>query len=576
MKYSCKLCSQIFSTKSNYNRHINKEELCINKKQLNEFIILQNTSIDELNVLVEDQNKIIQEQIVQEFVQEFVEEPVEQELKFDGIFQGREKEIRITPDKMISVFDFIKVVSGQTQPRKTWLDIKKTHKDEVVTFCNDFKFEGSGQRLTPVVNVQGMVKLLFLLPGEMAKQFRSKSAEVMIRYLGGDQELVNQLYCELIQEPIQELIQEPVEPIQELAFDGIFQGREHEIRITSNKQVSVFDFIKVVGGQANPRKTWADILKNHKEEVVTFCYNLKFPGIGQKLTPVVNVQGMVKLLFLLPGETAKQFRSKSAEVMIRYLGGDITLIDEIKAIDQEHIVNPNNIAQVFREEVVQQQKLLFNQDQINTSKRLINYYGDKRDIFYMFSFKYLEEWYVKYGMVGEVRDFYERVKQHISEFEEICFHNVLQCSNINKVESDFKETALVSMNKVKIPKKYGGNHTEIIKLSEIVTTEVIREEMYKVAGNRMIDPPPRYTYTQQIENSDSEKTKQIEYQEVTKQIECQEVTKQIECQELTKQKEIETDQERERTKQKEIELEIKRMEFEIMKLQMSKGIIIPS
>ena len=60
---------------------------------------------------------------------------------------------------------------------------------------------------------------------------------------------------------------------------------------------------------------------------------------------------MVKLLFWLPGETAKQFRSKSAEVMIRYLGGDITLIDEIKAIDQEYIINPNNIAHVFREEV---------------------------------------------------------------------------------------------------------------------------------------------------------------------------------------------------------------------------------
>ena len=139
---------------------------------------------------------------------------------------------------------------------------------------------------------------------------------------------------------------------------------------------------------------------------------------------------MVKLLFWLPGETAKQFISKSAEVMIRYLGGDITLINEIKAIDQEHLVNPNNIAQVFREEVNERNNnLLFNQDQINTSKRLINYYGDKRDIFYMFSFKYLEEWYAKFGMVGEVRDFHGRVQQHISEFEDICFHNVLQCSN---------------------------------------------------------------------------------------------------------------------------------------------------
>jgi len=62
-------------------------------------------------------------------------------------------------------------------------------------------------------------------------------------------------------------------------------------------------------------------------------------------------------------------------------------------------------------------------------------------------------------MVGEVRDFHQRVQQHISEFQDICFHNVMCCSNINKVESDFKETALVSINKVKIPK----NMVEIIQ-----------------------------------------------------------------------------------------------------------------
>jgi hypothetical protein len=174
----------------------------------------------------------------------------------------------------------------------------------------------------------------------------------------------------------------------------------------------------------------------------------------------------------------------------------------------------------------------------------------------MFSFKYLEEWYAKYGMVGEVRDFYERVQQHIAEFQDICFHNVLQCSNINKVESDFKETALVSINKVKIPKKYGGNHTEIIKLSEIVTTEVIKEEMIKVAGDRMLDPPPRYSVvTQQIENVNNGTSLEVEKERSDQE------------RERTKQKEIEC---KELTKQKEIELEMKKLEFEMIKFQMSK------
>ena len=335
---------------------------------------------------------------------------------------------------------------------------------------------------------------------------------------------------------IQETQETQLEIEQQLTFDGIFSGRESEIRITPDKQISVFDFIKVVGGQKDPYSTWQRILNEHKDEVQAFCTNLKFPGSGQRLTPVVNVQGMVKLLFWLPGELAKQFRSKSAETMIRYLGGDLTLIDEIKTIDQNHTQNPNNIAQVFREEVTN--NILFNQDQINTSKKLINYFGDKTDIFYMFSFRYIEEWYAKYGIVGEVREFHERVRQHIDEFEEICFHNIIKCSNIYKVESDFKNSALVQINKVKIPKKYGGNHTEIIKLSELVTTEIIKEEMIKVAGDRMLDPPPRYT---SIETSS-------------------ELTKQIQAKELT-------EQEREKTKQKQLELEIKKLEYEMMKFK---------
>ena len=373
---------------------------------------------------------------------------------------------------------------------------------------------------------------------------------------------------ELVVEEVVKVEENMVETPNQLIFSGIFQGREHEIRITSDKMISVFDFIKVVGGQKNPHETWKDIKKKYKNEVLGFSENLKFPGAGQKLTPVINVQGMVKLLFWLPGELAKQFRSKSAETMIRYLGGDLTLIDEIKTIDQQHIDNPNNIAQVFRDEIQPPQiQSLFNQDQINTSKQLINYFGNKNDIFYMFSFKFFENWYAKYGIVGELRELYLRIEEHKSEFNDICFHNIIQCSNIDKVESDFKDTALVKMNKVKIPKKNGGNHVEVLKLSELITTGVIRDEMIKVAGDRMLDPlPPSY---EEIETNclaiEQEHTKQmeIEYKESTKQ-------KEVECTELTKQKEIELRQKEVELEMKKLDLEMKKMEYEIRKLELSK------
>jgi hypothetical protein len=133
---------------------------------------------------------------------------------------------------------------------------------------------------------------------------------------------------------------------------------------------------------------------------------------------------------------------------------------------------------------------------------------------------------------------------------------------ILKVESDFKETALVSMNKVKIPKKYGGNHTEIIKLSELVTIETIKEEMIKVAGDRMLDPPPRYNQIENCNGTSLEIEKERTKQKEIENIKCIELTKQkeIENMELTKQKQLELEM-------KKIELEMKKMDYEMLKLQ---------
>jgi len=117
---------------------------------------------------------------------------------------------------------------------------------------------------------------------------------------------------------------------------GIFAGKEPRI---TKEYVSVFDIIKVAGGQKNPKETWKNLMKIHEEEVVQFCDYLKFPGAGQRETPCVNAKGLVKLLMWIPGKLAQEFRNQTADIMIRYLGGDTTLINEIKHTDQLHIQN---------------------------------------------------------------------------------------------------------------------------------------------------------------------------------------------------------------------------------------------
>jgi hypothetical protein len=64
---------------------------------------------------------------------------------------------------------------------------------EVITKVSIFKFSGRGQRDTPVIDASGIVEILMVLPGRAAARARRSAAEVMVRYLGGDQSLVQEI-----------------------------------------------------------------------------------------------------------------------------------------------------------------------------------------------------------------------------------------------------------------------------------------------------------------------------------------------------------------------------------------------
>lgn len=61
------------------------------------------------------------------------------------------------------------------------------------------------------------------------------------------------------------------------------------IRVTAAGQPSIFDMIKVLGGQKAPHKCWERIAQANPE-VVSKCQNLKFPGPGQRETPVARTK----------------------------------------------------------------------------------------------------------------------------------------------------------------------------------------------------------------------------------------------------------------------------------------------
>lgn len=58
----------------------------------------------------------------------------------------------------------------------------------------------------------------------------------------------------------------------------------------------------------------------------------KFPGPGQRETPVTNAQGVVHIINNLGGPRAARFRTKCADLVVRYLGADESLVGEIQRI----------------------------------------------------------------------------------------------------------------------------------------------------------------------------------------------------------------------------------------------------
>ena len=71
--------------------------------------------------------------------------------------------------------------------------------------------------------------------------------------------------------------------------------------------------------------------------------------------PVIGIRGAVELILLLPGQQAARVRRQAAELLCRYLGGDISLVDEVcrlRGFQEDLAVQaPDDPRRVFGESV---------------------------------------------------------------------------------------------------------------------------------------------------------------------------------------------------------------------------------
>ena len=119
-----------------------------------------------------------------------------------------------------------------------------------------------------------------------------------------------------------------------MCLQELTDGTVRQIRKTSEDppRASVIDTIVVITGHSptNSLHTWQRMSQSFPE-VSQSVTNFKFSGQGQRPTPVADARTMVEIVMVLPGRTAAMHRRKAADIIVRYLGGDPSLVEEIAA-----------------------------------------------------------------------------------------------------------------------------------------------------------------------------------------------------------------------------------------------------
>lgn len=95
-----------------------------------------------------------------------------------------------------------------------------------------------------------------------------------------------------------------------------FDKEGSKVRATADKRFSVYDVLVAFGvtDKANCRNVFSRITSKYPE-VLTKCINFKFPGRGQRQTPVATEEGMYQILMLCPGKRGAEFRAWVADII---------------------------------------------------------------------------------------------------------------------------------------------------------------------------------------------------------------------------------------------------------------------
>jgi hypothetical protein len=106
------------------------------------------------------------------------------------------------------------------------------------------------------------------------------------------------------------------------------------IRMTEQRMPALVDVAVILTGKEarHAAEDLSGIMTKHPE-VAEKLGHFRFGGQGQRnaLVPQ-DLPTLIEVIFLLPGRAAAQVRSAAAQIFVRYLGGDLSLIGEIERL----------------------------------------------------------------------------------------------------------------------------------------------------------------------------------------------------------------------------------------------------
>lgn len=247
--------------------------------------------------------------------------------------------------------------------------------------------------------------------------------------------------------------------------DELFKGEKIRYTNTEPTQVSVLDVIRVMTGGEYYRKTWVRV-QEHYTAIMEKCHTFQFPGQGQNPTPVADVATIIEIINVLPGHRAAKFRASGAKVLVRVLGGDETLVDEIRenAARMEALRNaPADVIQAHPIYAFQMpggmgsnahKSILFSPSM--QGKTVADFQGPCT---YLILFKHEDKVAVKFGWT---KGFKQRVVEHARYFPDMriwYIQGCKTCDHANNTEQLFKDRMLAYLHTINLPR---SNSSEVL------------------------------------------------------------------------------------------------------------------